>query len=291
MESVAPTYSICMCNYNMEDTIERSLVSILDQIDPRFEVVLLDDGSSDSSVDRARALEKDYPYLRVVSLERDRSRRLGMTRNLSIEEAAGKYVILHLDCDDACGPYLRDFCDVFHRIEKCRENFFMLCGQHIYMAERSFLLEMGPYRNIYRGEDRDLLVRLAKEKAYIPLVHVDFIERLERPKARRYRKVIWDTWDALKNEFCSAMSIREILYYDWKRKEMHSAVYLLMRWFLILPAWIRTSGMEKQRPALEPEEFAALREEARGTYREVMERMGGDPDLEFLGDQAREVFG
>ena len=36
-----PTYSICMCNYNMADTLERSLTSLLTQLDDEFEVVLI----------------------------------------------------------------------------------------------------------------------------------------------------------------------------------------------------------------------------------------------------------
>ena len=41
MSNMPTTYSICMCNYNMADTLERSLTSLLTQLDDEFEVVLI----------------------------------------------------------------------------------------------------------------------------------------------------------------------------------------------------------------------------------------------------------
>ena len=43
-------YSICICNYNMADTIDKALISVLDQVDERFEILVIDDGSSDDSI-------------------------------------------------------------------------------------------------------------------------------------------------------------------------------------------------------------------------------------------------
>ena len=50
-------YSICLSNYNMARTLKSVLRSILDQIDRKYEVVLVDDGSKDNSVEIA----KKYP--------------------------------------------------------------------------------------------------------------------------------------------------------------------------------------------------------------------------------------
>src|SRR3990172_7137573 len=104
-----PTYSICICNYNMADTLERALVSVLDQVDRDYEILVIDDGSSDESVSILRALAGRYTALRVIELERDPKRRLGETRNISVREARGEYVILHVDTDDVWEPYIKDF--------------------------------------------------------------------------------------------------------------------------------------------------------------------------------------
>ena len=47
---LTPKYSICICNYNMNDTLERSINSILKQIDDEIEIIVVDDGSNDNSV-------------------------------------------------------------------------------------------------------------------------------------------------------------------------------------------------------------------------------------------------
>ena len=87
-----PIYSICICNFNMSNTLEISLKSILDQIDDRFEVVVVDDGSTDTSLNILFRIKSHYKQLRIIPLIRDRRRKLGETRNISIRAARGKYV-------------------------------------------------------------------------------------------------------------------------------------------------------------------------------------------------------
>ena len=111
-----------MINYNMEDTLEQSLESLLSQLDDNFEVVLIDDGSSDGSVSVIKKLQSKYTTLKLYEYPRDPKR--NMRQNISIEKASGEYVLLHLDCDDA-GPYIKDFILIFHKIEKLlRKTFF-----------------------------------------------------------------------------------------------------------------------------------------------------------------------
>ena len=45
-----PLYSVCICNYNMKEYLEISLKSILEQLDERYEVLVIDDGSNDGSL-------------------------------------------------------------------------------------------------------------------------------------------------------------------------------------------------------------------------------------------------
>ena len=46
-----PIYSLCICNYNMNDTLESSINSLLAQINESTEIIVIDDGSSDNSVE------------------------------------------------------------------------------------------------------------------------------------------------------------------------------------------------------------------------------------------------
>ena len=126
----------------MADTIEAALKSVLDQLDDRYEVIVIDDGSSDSSREKLDKISKEYSNLRYVPLVRDFRRRLGETRNISIEAARGKYVILHVDADDLWEPYIDSFTRVFHDLSKRLEfESFMLSGGQINMAPRDLLLK------------------------------------------------------------------------------------------------------------------------------------------------------
>ena len=53
-------YSICMCNYNMDSTLENSLKSIFNQLNENYEVVVVDDGSSDNSLSLLMKLRENY---------------------------------------------------------------------------------------------------------------------------------------------------------------------------------------------------------------------------------------
>lgn len=289
-----PKYSICMCNYNMEDTLETSLTSILDQLDDRFEVLVVDDGSTDESVTIIKNLQARFHNLRLIALNRDRKRKLGLTRNISVQEAKGEYVLLHLDCDDVYDSFLIDFTTAFHQIENCMKKDVLLSGQHINIGKRSFLLKHGPYRNMFRGEDRDLWSRLATIGAYIPLEHVDFATRLPKTFKEKLSRIIFYTWDHLTNDFRAGATLKAFLYYEKKRTGIMSLKYRLIRLLMAIPAWFAAKLQEplpQNNSMKTPEAFNAYREKVGGTYSEIMSRHGHDPDLSFLSPEAQKIFG
>ena len=132
-----PKYSICVTNKNMERTIEASLKSVLNQLDDRFEMVVVDE-----STDRSRIiLEKlagEYPILRNVFLSRNRRRTIAEARNISVAEAKGDYCLLHIDCDDLWEPYIGEFIKVFHVLDDLVPQDILLVGQQLNMGNRKF---------------------------------------------------------------------------------------------------------------------------------------------------------
>lgn len=278
----------------MADTIEQSLESLLNQLDERFEVLIVDDGSSDDSVTVIKRMQAKYDKLRLISLARDPKRRLGFTRNISIQEAHGDYVILHLDCDDVFAPFIIDFTKVFHKLETHINADILVSGQHINMARRDFLLEHGPYLNVYRGEDRDLWSRMAKLDAWYPLDHIDFITRLPKPTKRKLLKNIWDTYDHMKNDFRSGVSLWKYIHYEIKKRKVYSLELLIFRLTMLLPTWFMAlfeEPISQEGTIGGPEQFAEYRERVRGTYQQIMIRHGYDPSLSFLdSDDAVEIF-
>ncbi len=291
--AMSPIYSICICNYNMADTIERALRSILDQLDDRFEVVVVDDGSSDDSVKVLKKMQEKYSALKVFPFLRDRGRKLGLTRNESIRQARGQYVLLHLDCDDLYGPYLIDFVKAFHQIERAIGRDVLVSGQHINMARRDFLLSHGPYRNMFRGEDRDLWARLAAIDGYIPFDHVDFVTRLPKPPSQKtYRSLLY-TFDHILNDFRASSSLADFFRYEFKKWPKMSLIQKIFRAFCFFPAYLASLFSEKLLPAPgmeKPEQFAAYRAEKRGTLSEILGRLGATPNWAELSPGGQKIF-
>ncbi len=174
----APLYSVCICNYNMKDYLEVSLTSIIEQLDDRYEVLVIDDGSNDGSLEVLANLEKKYQIMRFIPLFRDSRRKLGETRNISVKAARGKYVLLHIDSDDIWEPYIDSFVRIFHEIQKRKYlDEFMLSGLQIQMANRNLILNQ-PYQNVYYTEDRILWNQLSVIDKLICIDHNIFRKRI-----------------------------------------------------------------------------------------------------------------
>ncbi|WP_058827318.1 glycosyltransferase family A protein [Haloferax sp. Q22] len=163
-------YTVAVCNYNMAETLERSLESILGQLTPEFEVLVVDGGSDDGSVSLLRDLQERHETLRVVELDADPERHLGRDRQIAVERARGDYVLPQLDADDVYDDCIRDFVSVYHAFEAGFDGPLYLNGQGLNIAPAS-LLERIPYRNLPTSEDRDLWRRLLADDAMLRLEH------------------------------------------------------------------------------------------------------------------------
>ncbi|WP_210470205.1 glycosyltransferase family 2 protein [Vibrio crassostreae] len=88
--------SIIVPMYNVEMYIEECLDSIISIASNEIEVILIDDGSTDSTPVIAQKYERDYDYIKLYKYENGG---LSIARNRGIEKACGNYVIF-LDSDD-----------------------------------------------------------------------------------------------------------------------------------------------------------------------------------------------
>lgn len=87
--------SIIIPNYNSEKHIQKCIDSVLEQTYKDFELIIVDDMSTDNSVD----IIKQYQDERIRLIELTKKAYNGGTRNIGVSEAKGNY-ILFLDCDD-----------------------------------------------------------------------------------------------------------------------------------------------------------------------------------------------
>ncbi|MGP1417308.1 glycosyltransferase family 2 protein [Prevotella fusca] len=88
--------SIVIPVYNVEDTLRRCLESVLAQVDERMEMVIVDDGSTDSSAVIAEEMTAGRTECRLI---RQTNKGLSAARNAGIEVATGEYITF-VDSDD-----------------------------------------------------------------------------------------------------------------------------------------------------------------------------------------------
>ncbi|MEG0034375.1 MAG: glycosyltransferase [Bacilli bacterium] len=89
-------YSIIIPSYNADKYLDRSISSVINQTYKNFEVIIIDDGSTDNSYQKMKEYASKYDYIKLISQD---NYGLGHARNVGITEAKGEY-ILFLDCDD-----------------------------------------------------------------------------------------------------------------------------------------------------------------------------------------------
>ena len=87
-------FSIIIPLYNKEKYIESTLMSVLNQSFQDFEVIIVDDGSTDKSYQIASKFENNR-----IKLLKQINQGVSVARNLGIQQAQSKYIAL-LDADD-----------------------------------------------------------------------------------------------------------------------------------------------------------------------------------------------
>lgn len=90
----APFFSVIIPLYNKEDYIDKTIESVLNQSFKNYEVIVVDDGSTDGSLKRVEAFQD----LRIKVLKQKNSG-VSVARNKGIEACNGTYIAL-IDADD-----------------------------------------------------------------------------------------------------------------------------------------------------------------------------------------------
>ncbi len=97
--ATSPIVTVLMPVYNGEHYLSDAIESILNQTFTEFEFLIIDDGSSDKSLE----IIKSYSDPRIRIVQHTENSGLISTLNEGIELASGKY-IARMDCDDVSMP-------------------------------------------------------------------------------------------------------------------------------------------------------------------------------------------
>jgi glycosyltransferase involved in cell wall biosynthesis len=91
-----PLISVLIPAYNAEKFISETLNSCVEQKYQNIEVIVVDDGSTDSTVDIIKKYQKKHNYLKLYTQRNSGAQK---ARNLAFEKSSGDY-IQYLDADD-----------------------------------------------------------------------------------------------------------------------------------------------------------------------------------------------
>lgn len=117
--------SIIIPAYNVSGYLEKCLDSILAQTFQEYEVILVDDGSTDETVEICDSYAKKDNRIQVIHKINEG---VSVARNTGIEKAIGEY-FLFFDGDDFVEPYA---CEELYQLAREKEVDTVIYGYHRY---------------------------------------------------------------------------------------------------------------------------------------------------------------
>ena len=94
-----PCVSVIIPCYNYARYLEECIASIAEQTFKNYEIIIVNDGSTDNSLEVADKIKINNKSIKITIINQTNSGQPAISRNNGIKKAKGKY-ILCLDADD-----------------------------------------------------------------------------------------------------------------------------------------------------------------------------------------------
>lgn len=111
---IAPLVSVIMPAYNSERFIEQAVRSVRMQTMQRWEMIIVDDCSTDKTAEQIKRLAAEDP--RIIPVYSERNHGAAESRNIALRQCRGEFVAL-LDADDVWHPQKLE-----RELERARET-------------------------------------------------------------------------------------------------------------------------------------------------------------------------
>ena len=161
--------SVIVPTYNVEKYLEKCIDSIASNLVNNTEILIIDDGSTDSSGQIAEQLQNKYSNVKVFHKPNGG---LSDARNYGINQAGGKY-LMFIDSDD----YVDDsICDILKHLHKDVDVVFV--GLNIETLKDNFPITYNPSEMIVGNKNivyQNLAIRTHKNSACMKVVNRQFI--------------------------------------------------------------------------------------------------------------------
>jgi glycosyltransferase involved in cell wall biosynthesis len=192
-----PDISVVIPVYNGEAFLDETVQAVLDQTFKNFELILVNDGSTDHSWEMMKKYAKKDK--RVILLKNPQNMGPIHTRNNGIRIARGKYLAI-LDADDVCLP--RRF-EIQYNYLETHPKIFMVGGSAIVINEKGD--KVGVFLR-YNNPDK-----IAKKMAKLNcMIHTSIMYRNEKGLFYRPRFLVSDDYDFMLRAISSGKKVTNL---------------------------------------------------------------------------------
>ena len=162
MKGAEPRISIVIPAYNCGGMFEKCLASIEDQSFDSFEVIIINNGSTDGTDVKAREAERRDERFRVKDMPHGMA---GSARNLGIREARGEYIAF-VDGDDCIAP---QYLEKLYEAARRNDADIAVCGYDYYFLNTETVKKgLSAADRLYtRDEALGLLLQDTRIKFYL----------------------------------------------------------------------------------------------------------------------------
>lgn len=140
--------SVIIPVYNIKPYLDKCLESICDQTYRDFEVLLIDDGSTDGSYEKCQEYADKYPFIRSFQQQHGG---VSAARNFGIQEAKGKYIAF-VDGDDSID---KRYLEILERYMSSGKYGVVFCGCRTVEVARNTITKQTISHNFYTGDIRN----------------------------------------------------------------------------------------------------------------------------------------
>ncbi len=248
----APFFSVILNTHNNQETIVRTFESVLNQTYKSFEIIIVDDCSTDSTINFINKINCREKFIHLIRLNRNMG--VSYARNIGIKKAKGKYIAF-IDGDDLWkSEKLQKQHDFILRwdAEWVFSNYSVVNNKYQYLGERvrkygiytykeiismgnpvgmltvvvkTSILRSNHFRNI-KHEDYDLWIRLSKKgiPGFLMLDSLSYyMKHKNSVSANKLQSIKWTFKVFRANHiniiFSVFLTLRYIINYFYRKKE------------------------------------------------------------------------
>ena len=196
--SKKPKFSIIVASYNYEKYIKTTLDSLLQQTYKNFEIIVVDDGSSDNSVGIIKKYAKKHNNIKFYQHDEGKNKGLPDTLELGVSKCTGDYIAFCETDDYWTDNHLAEYVKIINKYAypEVIENDCECFGDDEKLVEKKQHCIVDRNRNMFKRNKRKFSIKEFRTNNYITTFSAVMVKADELKKCNFLtpRKAVIDWW-------------------------------------------------------------------------------------------------